>query len=113
MSDSQSSNSTKEKAAVSTDWEAVESSAEFRHLVARKRRFIFPATIFFLAFYFALPLLIGLKTDLMKQKVFGHLNWAFVFSLAQFGMTWIIAILYVRAAARFDRMEHELVEKLK
>ena len=34
------------------DWEAIERSPEFRELVRRKKAFVIPATIFFLAWYF-------------------------------------------------------------
>ena len=39
---------------------------DFRALVAAKRRFIVPATIFFIVYYFALPILVGYAPDLMK-----------------------------------------------
>jgi len=34
------------------DWVAAEQSPEFKELIAKKRRFVLPATIFFLAWYF-------------------------------------------------------------
>ena len=41
------------------DWERAERSPEFRELVAAKRRFVIPATIFFLAWYLGFVLLAG------------------------------------------------------
>ncbi|NOT61472.1 MAG: DUF485 domain-containing protein [Acidobacteria bacterium] len=39
--------------------------AEFKELVAAKRKFIIPATVFFIVYYFALPLLVGYAPALM------------------------------------------------
>lgn len=91
------------------DWERVAESAEFRALVAAKRRFIIPATVFFLVYYFALLLLIWLAPGLMSRPVFGVVNIAYLFALSQFFMTWILALLYVRAANNHDRMAREIV----
>jgi len=37
-------------------------------------------------------------------------NIAYLFALSQFFMAWIIAALYVRAAARFDRMAADVLK---
>ncbi len=91
------------------DWEGLAASERFRKLLKAKRRFIVPATIFFIAYYFALPVLIGYARPLMEKRVFGPVNLAYVFALSQFFVAWIIAALYVRAAARFDRMAAEVI----
>ena len=36
---------------------------------------------------------------------------AYLFALSQFLMAWLIAWAYVRAAARFDRMARDVIEK--
>jgi uncharacterized membrane protein (DUF485 family) len=41
--------------------------------------------------------------------VWGPVNLAYLFALSQFFMAWIIAALYVRAAARFDRMARGVI----
>lgn len=41
------------------DWIAAEESPEFRDLVKKRRRFVIPATIFFLGWYTAFVLLAG------------------------------------------------------
>lgn len=92
------------------NWEAIAASAKFRELLAAKRRFIVPAMIFFVVYYFALPVLIGYARPLMERRIFGPVNLAYLFALSQFFMAWIIAALYVRAAARFDRMAREILE---
>jgi uncharacterized membrane protein (DUF485 family) len=86
------------------DWHRLAASERFQNLLKAKRRFIVPATIFFVVYYFALPVLIGYARPLMAKPVIGPVNWAYLFALSQFFVAWIIAALYVRAAARFDKM---------
>ena len=93
-----------------TNWEAIAASAQFRELLRAKRRFVVPAMILFVAYYFALPVLVGYARPLMERRVIGALNIAYLFALSQFAMAWILAWLYVRAAARFDRMAREILE---
>jgi uncharacterized membrane protein (DUF485 family) len=93
------------------DWEGLAASDRFRNLLKAKRRFIIPATIFFVAYYFALPVLIGYARPFMEKRVWGPVNLAYLFALSQFFMAWIIAALYVRAAARFDKMAAGVISK--
>lgn len=86
------------------DWDKLATSERFRKLLQAKKRFIVPAMIFFVVYYFALPVLIGYARPFMEKRVMGPVNLAYLFALSQFFMAWIIAWLYVRAAARFDRM---------
>lgn len=91
------------------DWQRVADSTEFKELVRAKRRFIIPATIFFIVYYFALLFLIWLAPDLMSRRVLGVVNIAYLFALSQFFMAWILALLYVRAANKHDRMASDIV----
>jgi uncharacterized membrane protein (DUF485 family) len=95
---------TADEEAGAIDWEKLAGSDRFRALLKAKRRFIVPAMIFFIVYYFALPVLIGYARPFMETRVWGPVNLAYLFALSQFFMAWIIAALYVRAAARFDRM---------
>ncbi|NKE69765.1 DUF485 domain-containing protein [Nitrospiraceae bacterium HYJII51-Mn-bac16s-1-B09] len=95
------------------DWEKVAAMAEFKALLAAKRKFILPTTIFFVVYYFALPILVGYAPELMKTKVIGSVNLAYLFALSQFFMAWIVAALYMRAAGRFDGMIGMVLAKLK
>jgi uncharacterized membrane protein (DUF485 family) len=95
------------------DWERVAALEEFKALLAAKRKFIVPATIFFIVYYFALPALVGYAPRLMATKVAGVVNVAYLFALSQFLVAWVIAALYVRAAARFDAMARRIVENFK
>ena len=93
-----------EEAATST-WEGVEHTDEFRRLVKARVAFVLPATIFFLAYYFALPLANGLAPEFMRTKVIGNVNIAYLFALSEFFMAWILAWIYIRRAnGVFDRM---------
>lgn len=94
------------------DWDRVAAMAEFRTLLASKRKFIVSATIFFVVYYFALPILVGYAPSLMDRKVFGVVNIAYLFALSQFFMAWIVAALYVHAAGKWDDMAHEIIARL-
>jgi uncharacterized membrane protein (DUF485 family) len=95
------------------DWNRVAAGARFRSLVKAKQRFIIPATIFFIIYFFALPVLVGYAPDLMNRRVIGSVNVAYLFALSQFFMAWIVALVYVRAASRHDRMAREIVGDLE
>jgi uncharacterized membrane protein (DUF485 family) len=95
------------------DWREVESSPEFRALVDAKRRFILPATVFFIVYYFSLPVLVGYWPELMDREVVGHINLAYLFALSQFVMAWILMAMYVSRAKRFDGMVAALVSRLR
>ncbi len=91
------------------EWKSIANSPEFKALVSDRRRFILPATIFFIVYYFTLPVLVGYAPSVMSKKVIGPLNVAYLFALSQFFMAWIIAALYVRAAGRHDQMIRKIV----
>lgn len=67
-----------------------------------------PATLFFLVYYFALPVLVGYFPEWMRVTVWGPVNIAYLFALSQFVMAWVLAWLYVRAAQRFDSLAAEV-----
>jgi uncharacterized membrane protein (DUF485 family) len=92
------------------NWNKIAASDEFKGLIKAKLRFIIPATIFFIVYYFALPILVGYAPGLMNRQVWGSVNVAYLFALSQFFMAWVIALLYVRAASRHDRMAREIVD---
>ena len=96
-----------------SQWSAAAVSPEFRALIRAKRRFIIPATIFFIAYYFALPILVGYYPQLMERRIIGSINLAYLFALSQFFMAWIIMWLYVRKARQFDAMERDIVLAIK
>jgi uncharacterized membrane protein (DUF485 family) len=96
-----------------SDWDVVANNEEFKDLMAAKARFIVPATIFFIVYYFALPVLVGYAPKFMKTPVIGPVNIAYLFALSQFFMAWFLAWLYTRAANRFDAMGKSVLDHLQ
>jgi uncharacterized membrane protein (DUF485 family) len=94
------------------DWVAAERSPEFRELIRRKRAFVVPATIFFLAWYFGFILLAGYAPDFMgEQFLTDGLTVGYVLALTQFIMTWGLGWLYLRRADRvFDPLAERAAE---
>ena len=99
------------QAAVPPDWDRLAATKEFKDLMATKRVFIVPAFIFFVVYYFALPVLVGYAPHFMSTKVIGNVNLAYLFALSQFFVAWAIAGLYVKAANDFDRLASDIIEK--
>jgi uncharacterized membrane protein (DUF485 family) len=97
-------------------WRSVAAEPEFRALVRSRRRFVIPATIFFIAYYFALPISVGLWPDAMSRPVLGPLTLAYCFAFSQFVMTWTLLALYLLRARRFDaeaaRLRQREIEEL-
>jgi len=94
-----------------TMWDEIAESQQFQDLMATKRIFIVPAFIFFVVYYFALPVLVGYAPQFMATKVIGKANLAYLFALSQFFVAWLIAGLYVRAANDFDRLAKDILDK--
>lgn len=97
--------------ATKSTWDRIAASKEFQDLMATKKTFIVPAFIFFVVYYFLLPVLVGYAPQLMSTKVMGNVNLAYLFALSQFFVAWMIAGLYVRAANNFDRLAKDILEK--
>jgi uncharacterized membrane protein (DUF485 family) len=93
------------------DWARIAADPDFRHLLASKAKFLVPATIFFVAYYFALPVLVAYAPALMERPVLGKVNIAYLFALSQFFMAWILAGLYVVVAAGWDRKAAAVLRK--
>jgi uncharacterized membrane protein (DUF485 family) len=91
------------------DWRAAERSPEFRELVSRRKAFVVPATIFFLAWYFGFIVLAGYAPDFMGSEfLVDGLTVGYVLALTQFIMTWGLAAWYLR---RSDRVFDPLARK--
>jgi uncharacterized membrane protein (DUF485 family) len=87
-----------------TQWEQAYDDPAFRVLLAQKAVFIIPSFIFFVAYYFALPVLVGYAPGLMERKIVGKINLAYLFALSQFAVGWFLMWRYVRRARAFDAM---------
>ncbi len=78
----------------------IQASPEFAELRRKLRRFVFPMTALFLAWYATYVLLGAFAHDFMAVKVFGNINVGLLIGLGQFLTTFIITGLYVRFANR-------------
>jgi uncharacterized membrane protein (DUF485 family) len=94
------------------DWEAVERWPEFQELVHRRRAFVLPATIFFLAYYMGFILLAGYAPDFMGESVYEGLTVGYVLALTQFVMVAVLGLWYLRKADReFDPLAQTVVDR--
>jgi uncharacterized membrane protein (DUF485 family) len=100
----------KQYQATQTEWDRVAATKAFKDLMATKKVFIVPAFMFFIVYYFALPVLVGYAPQFMSTKV-GKVNLAYLFALSQFFMAWTIAWLYMKAADDFDKLAKDIVEQ--
>src|SRR5215213_4245466 len=93
------------------DWQALEASPEFAELVRRKRRFVVPATIFFLAWYLGFIALAGYAEDFMGESIYEGFTVGYLLALTQFVMVWGLSWWYLRKADReFDPLERAVIE---
>lgn len=101
--------------------ENIEHSNEFKRLRNTKLKFIVPATIFFLVYYFALPVLVGFfgvnadgTPGFMDTRIAPGLSIAYLFALSQFIMAWVLAFIYLLAfAPKMDKIIQSIVSTVK
>lgn len=85
------------------DWEAVERAPEFQELVKRRKRFVVPATIFFLVWYLGFIVLAGYAPGFMGESIYQGFTVGYLIALTQFVMVWWLAVWYIRKSDReFD-----------
>ena len=95
----------------SYDWERIEHSPEFQELVHKRRAFVVPATIFFLAYYMGFILLCGYAKDFMAESVYQGLTVGYCLALTQFVMVFALGILYLRKSDRdYDPLARRVVD---
>ena len=93
------------------DWQAVERSPEFRELIKKKKAFVVPGTIFFLAWYFGFIILAGYAPDFMgREFITDGLTVGYALALSQFVMVWVLGWMYLRRA---DNTFDPLAEKAR
>ncbi len=92
------------------DFVKIEQSEKFQRLMNDRKKFIVPLTIFFLVFYFLLPVLTS-YTTFLNTPVIGDISWVWIFAFAQFVMTWVLCTIYVKKAASFDRLTDEIIDE--
>jgi uncharacterized membrane protein (DUF485 family) len=101
-----------DRVAEPVDWETIARSPEFRELLARRRRFVVPATIFFLAWYFGFIVLAGYAEGFMGHSLYEGFTVGYALALSQFVMTWGLCWLYLRKSDReFDPLAERVVDR--
>jgi uncharacterized membrane protein (DUF485 family) len=92
---------------------AMQNSPEFEQLRRKFRRFVFPLTALFLAWYFLFVLLSVFAKDFMGTRLFGNITWGLTLGLLQFVSTFAITMYYARWADRvFDPEAEALAQKM-
>ena len=90
-------------------WHQIYAAEPYRRMIAQKTRAVCAMTVFFIVYYFALPVLVGYWPELMSRSAWGKANWAYLFAFSQFLMAWAIAFVYMRLASRFDKMAEDIL----
>lgn len=99
-------------------YEQVQASDDFQELKRRFRRWTFPMTVAFLAWYLLYVVLSGWARGFMGIKLLGDINVGLILGLLQFVSTFLIAWAYSRHAEKkldpiADRLRHEVEEKTR
>lgn len=99
-------------------YERVQESSEFQELKQRFRKWTFPMTVAFLAWYLLYVVLSGFARDFMAIDVIGEINVGIILGLLQFVSTFVIAWAYSRHAEKkldpiADKIRHEVEEETK
>ena len=93
------------------DWQAIEASPEFQELVRKKRSFVLPGTIFFLAWYMGFILLTAYAEDFMSERVYEGLTVGYCLALTQFVMVLVLGLMYLkRANSIYDPLAEKAIE---
>jgi uncharacterized membrane protein (DUF485 family) len=85
---------------VEPDFALIADSADFQELRGRLRRFVFPMSALFLAWYLTYVLVAAYEPGFMSIRVLGAVNVGLLMGIGQFVSTIAITVLYVRFAAR-------------
>lgn len=91
------------------DYVAVAQSEEFQSFMTKRKKFVIPYTIFFLVFYFLLPICTS-YTTFLNQSAIGDISWVWLFAFAQFIMTFVLCIVYVKKAGQFDEESDQIIK---
>ncbi|WP_066390286.1 DUF485 domain-containing protein [Neobacillus mesonae] len=93
-------------------YERLIQTKEFKELVQRKKSFILPTTIFFLIFYFTLPLLAA-YTKVLHSEVVGPITGVWIFAGLQFLLVWICGFVYVKKSEKYDNLAGVILHKYR
>lgn len=97
---------------VAIDWIAAEKSPEFRELMRKRRSFVLPATIFYLAWFFGFTLLTAYAPDFMGESIYEGFTVGYLLALSQFIMVWGLTWLYLKRSDRvFDPLARKAADR--
>lgn len=96
----------------SIPYERLIQTEEFGHLLQKKKLFIIPTTIFFLIFYFTLPILAA-YTKVLHTEVLGPITGAWLFAGLQFLLVWICGFIYVKKSENYDNIAKSILQKYR
>jgi uncharacterized membrane protein (DUF485 family) len=104
--------STQREAGLDVDWDEIERSPEFQELVKRRKAFVLPGTIFFLAWYMGFILLVAYAEDFMSRRVYEGLTVGYCLALTQFVMVLVLGLWYLRKSDNeFDPLAAKAIER--
>jgi uncharacterized membrane protein (DUF485 family) len=92
------------------DYSAIARSEKFKKLMQAKKRFIVPMCIFFMVFYYTLPIMTS-YSKVLNTPAIGSITWAWIYAFGQFIMTWALCMIYTRKANSFDSIANEIIEE--
>ncbi|WP_338473040.1 DUF485 domain-containing protein [Niallia sp. XMNu-256] len=81
---------------------------EFKELLQKKKAFIIPTTVFFLIFYFTLPLLAA-YSKVLHTEIIGSITGAWIFAFTQFLIVWICGFIYVKKSEKYDNLSKSIL----
>lgn len=93
-------------------FEELVQSMEFKGLLKQKKVFIIPTTIFFLIFYFTMPLLAA-YTKVLHTEIIGPITGAWIYAGLQFLLVWTCGFIYVKKSEKLDNLSKEILKKFR
>lgn len=93
---------------IAIDFEKVQNSDQFKQFLKRKNKFILPMVVFFMIYYFLLPIFTS-YTKFLNTPAIGDISWTWLFAISQFIMVWTLSSIYVRKATSFDREAEQII----
>jgi uncharacterized membrane protein (DUF485 family) len=84
-----------------------------KQLIAEKIRYLVPMTVIFMVAYIGLTVLAGFARDLLGTKVIGSVNLGFLLIALNYGLSWLLAMVYGRIAAdKFDPLAEKAGQEI-
>jgi len=94
------------------EWNRIARGSQFKRLIKAKRAFILPAFLIFAAYCLLMPLLTAFAPQVMAVKV-ASVSLLYCFGLSVILLAWLMVVMYVKAAARFDVLVNDIVSEAK